>query len=227
MRQGKPKTAGQVGYNAFCETRQLYAGIFAEMMNSKEKCRVSLHSTRPTDWLDWNEELMQGPWNILFGRYPKTFESAYDFEESVRILQAATKRSVFSSFLSQNAVGRVSAKRVSLQRVIPFVGNSSKPFFVGRFERKNGKVVLEGHFTIHLFAKIFMSIWFGFVILGIVLTTYQVIAAGTGNWQLPFFDMGLFLAGFIFVLIGKWFARNDIAWLSRIISAALKSNQSS
>ncbi len=170
---------------------------------------------------------MQGPWNILFGRYPKTFESTYDFEESVRILQVATKRSVFSSFLSQNAVGRVSVERVSLQRVIPFVGNSFKPFFVGQFGRRNGKVVLEGHFTMHLFTKIFMSIWFGFVILGIVLTTYQVIAEGKGDWQLPFFEVGLFFAGFVLVLIGKWFARNDIAWLSRVISAALKSNQSS
>jgi len=170
---------------------------------------------------------MQGPWNILFGSYPKTFESSYDFEESVRVLKAATKRSVFSSFLSQNAVGRVSPERVSLQRVIPFVGNSFKPFFLGRFERKNGKVVLAGHFTMYLFTKIFMSIWFGFVILGIILATYQVIAEGKGNWQLPFFIAGLFLAGFVFVLIGKWFARNDMAWLSRVISAALKSNQTS
>ncbi len=170
---------------------------------------------------------MQRPWNILFGSYPKTFESSYDFEESVRILQAATKRSVFLSLFSQNAVGRVSAERVSLQRVIPFVGNSFKPFFVGRFERNNGKVVLEGHFTMHFLAKIFMSIWFGFIIFWIALATYQVITTGKGDWQLPFFGLGLFLAGLVFVLIGKWFARNDIAWLSRVITAALKSNQSS
>ena len=180
-----------------------------------------------TGVLDLNEELMKGPWNILFGSYPKTFESSYNVEESVRMLRAATKRSVFSSFLSQNAVGRVSAERVSLQRVIPLVGNSFKPFFVGQFERKNGRVLLEGHFTMHLFAKIFMSIWFGFVIFWIALATYQAIAEGKGNWHLPFFGLGLFLAGLVMVLIGKWFARNDMAWLSRVISAALKSNQTS
>jgi len=169
---------------------------------------------------------MQGPWNMLFGSYPKTFESSYDFEESVRLLKAATKRSIFSSFLSQNAVGRVSVERVSLQRVIPFVGNSFKPFFVGRFERKNGRVVLEGHFTLHFFTKIFMAFWFGFVIFWTAFATYQVIAEGKGDWKLPFFGAGLFLAGSGFVVIGKWFSRNDIAWLSRVITAALTSKQS-
>jgi hypothetical protein len=56
----------------------------------------------------------------------------------------------------QEAVGTVKSSCVSLQRVIPMVGNSFEPFFRGRFVEKTGKVILVGRFTMHWLVKAFM-----------------------------------------------------------------------
>jgi hypothetical protein len=84
---------------------------------------------------------------LIYGSTPVEFESSFGLHESVARIHAATVRSVFLSFHKQSAVGRVTEHRVSLQRVIPLVGNSFKPFFVGKFEIKNGHVVLIGRFN--------------------------------------------------------------------------------
>jgi hypothetical protein len=55
-------------------------------------------------------------------------------------LQAATRRSAFGVLGQQAAAGPVGESRVRLQRVIPMVGNSFKPFFLGRFEARDDGV---------------------------------------------------------------------------------------
>jgi hypothetical protein len=99
--------------------------------------------------------------DLLYGAVPAEFESAFDLDQSVRGLASATGRTIFSALLQQRAVGKVSASRVSLQRAIPFVGNSFKPFFIGSFQTSGHRVVLSGRFTTHWWTKAFMSVWFG------------------------------------------------------------------
>jgi hypothetical protein len=89
------------------------------------------------------------------------FASSYGLSESVERLKAATRRSVFSGLSKQEAVGAVKESRVSLQRVIPMVGNSFKPFYRGGFIERNGKVILVGRFTMHWVVKVFLAVWFG------------------------------------------------------------------
>src|SRR4051812_15954076 len=96
----------------------------------------------------------------IFASKPAEFESAFGVSESVSRLTAATKRSVFSAMGSQAAVGTVREDRVTLQRVIPVVGNSFKPFFIGQFVSRNGRVVLSGTFRMHWFTRVFMTLWF-------------------------------------------------------------------
>ena len=120
--------------------------------------------------------------------------------------------------LCPTAVGKVSEGSVRLQRVIPLVGNSFKPFFIGRFEARDGKVVLTGKFTMLLIVKVFMTFWIGVVAVfaGAVLLG-SLLPAGGNTWLLllqPFVMLG---AGLALVAAGKWFARNDAAWLSRVI----------
>jgi hypothetical protein len=92
---------------------------------------------------------------------PAEFRSAYRIAESVERLSAATKRSVFSALGETTAVGKVSEKVVRLQRVIPMMGNSFKPFFIGHFEVRGEETVLIGQFTNLPLVKVFMSFWFG------------------------------------------------------------------
>lgn len=159
---------------------------------------------------------------FVYGHQPARFKSDFNLSESVERLRAATTRSVFSSLDKQSASGTVNERRVSLQRFIPMMGNSFKPFFIGKFEIVNGRVVLTGRFTMIWITKAFMTLWFGFIVLWTLLATISVIKhPQSGQWSFPLFGVGMAVAGVALVKVGKWFARNDIAWLSQIIQTAL------
>jgi len=150
------------------------------------------------------------------------FESAYRMDESIERLKAASARSIFSSMGEQKAVGSVTRSGVSLQRVIPMVQNSFKPFFRGQFVERRGKVILTGRFTLHWAVKIFMAVWFSGVLLaclGIAAALLTGRATPNPSLLIPF---GMVIFGIVLVGSGRWFARNDVAWLSKVIQGALR-----
>jgi hypothetical protein len=161
---------------------------------------------------------------FLYGSASVEFGSPYSVDESVRRLSAATESSSFKALAKQAAVGAVTESRVTLQRSIPLIQNSFKPFFVGTFRRRDGGVILSGVFRMHRAVQIFMTFWFGFCLLWTVITTVAVLANPQNPPLLPFFGLGMIVFGVALVLIGKWLARNDIAWLSAVISKALPAN---
>jgi hypothetical protein len=152
------------------------------------------------------------------------FESAYGLAESVERLRAVTKRSVFYAMSQQQAVGKVTETRVSIQRVIPMVGNAFKPYFIGGFLASDGKVVLRGRFTMHWLAKLFFGAWFGVLGLITVLALVGLVAGRASNPQplaiVPA-TIGMLAFGLVLVKSGQWFSRKDPVWLSSIIGAAL------
>ncbi|MHB8258506.1 MAG: hypothetical protein ACYDHY_13640 [Acidiferrobacterales bacterium] len=151
---------------------------------------------------------------------PVEFESAYGLAESIERLKAVTQRSVFAVLVHPAAVGTVKASRVSLQRVIPMVGNSFKPCFVGRFEQRGSRVVLTGRFTMFWFVKLFLGFWFGFCALAIVASTLITVRSGR-NPMVALAAVGMLFAGAGVVRLGVWFSRKDQAWLSDVIRGAL------
>jgi len=154
---------------------------------------------------------------FIYGSTPAEFKSAFGLSESVARLQAATRRWAFGVLAQPAAAGLVSESRVRLQRVIPMVGNSFKPCFYGRFDERNGGVYLIGRFTMLAMVKIFMTVWLGTVLaFGITFAVIQ-----PGNWHMIIGALGMLGAGIALVGVGKWFARNDIAWLSNVIRGAL------
>lgn len=161
-------------------------------------------------------------YNFLYGSVPASFECAYSQEESVNRLSAVCTDSIFGTLARQTAYGSVKHSEVVLRRTIPFVRNSFKPVFVGKFEHMGSKTVLVGKFAMHGAVKVFLSFWFGFCILWTALVIGVSISKGLGKlWWFPFAGLGMFAAGTLLVGTGKWFARNDVAWLSNIISNAL------
>ena len=139
---------------------------------------------------------------------------------SIRRLRDHTK--TYSLFtMEQAAIGKVTAERVSLQRVIPFVQNSFKPFFIGSFVRQGDHVVLSGKYTMHGVTKAFLSFCFGFIVLWTCLATVPLVTGNVRTWWFPLAGIGMFTVTIGFVLLGKWFARNDVAWLSKRIQTAL------
>jgi hypothetical protein len=159
-------------------------------------------------------------WRLIFESTPVEFRSAFGLEESVERLRAATKRSVFSALSETAAVGKVSEKTVRLQRAIPLVGNSFKPFFMGRFRSSEGKITLVGRFTMLPVIKVFMGFWFGFLLL--ISLGFLFDANSRGRIPAILGPLAMIGAGVALLAFGKWLARNDIAWLSRVIEDALK-----
>lgn len=158
---------------------------------------------------------------VSFGSEPVEFVSAFGLEESVERLKAATRRSVFSALARQEAVGTVKSSLVSLQRAIPMVGNSFKPFFRGRFIEKDGKVVLAGRFTMHWLVKAFLLFWLACVLLFTLGSTVSFIAHPGKAAPSALFGLGMLAFAVALVALGRWFARNDRAWLSDVIQRAL------
>jgi hypothetical protein len=101
------------------------------------------------------------------------------------------------------------------------VRNSFKPFFRGRFVERNGNVVLTGRFMMSWFAKAFLAVWFVGVVYFTVLSSFLAATHPQKAIAAPLFGAALFVAGVALVWVGKWFARNDTAWLSAVISSAL------
>lgn len=161
---------------------------------------------------------------FLYGSIPARFESPYPASEATARLVAVVKPSVLSSFAGQCAVGTVTERKVRIQRVIPLVGNAWKPFFYGSFSAAGAGAVLEGAFKFSAFTRVFMSIWFGFVAFWTLLATATVLTKSPSDFWFPLFGVGMFGAGLAMVRAGKWFARNDVAWLTQIIVQALGAN---
>lgn len=158
--------------------------------------------------------------DLWIGSESVEFASSYGLADSVARLKAATRAWSLFNVSEQLAVGRVSESRVSLQRVIPMVGNSFKPIFVGRFEQRQDKVVLAGRFTLNTFVKIFMAFWFGFCALFVLLALLAGIRhPAAALAALP--GLGMFALGMGMTRLAAWFSRNDPAWLSGVIRAAL------
>src|ERR1700733_15636255 len=159
---------------------------------------------------------------LLYESTPAEFRSAYSVAESVERLRAATKRSTFAAIGEAAAVGKVSPDGVRLQRVPPMVRNSFKPFFVGRFESRDGVTLLTGRFGMSLFTKIFMTFWLAMVALfGVGFLVGSLSATASYPRQIVIGPFLMLIAGLGLVALGKWFARNDVAWLTGVIGRAL------
>lgn len=164
---------------------------------------------------------------FLYGSTAAEFNSSYGLEESVERLRAATGRPAFFPATREAAVGPVQGSSVRLKRSIPMISNPFKPFFYGRFEQRAGKVCLTGRFTMQPFVKMFISAWVG---LALAVGFMSVVANGDKSAEAIGADIGaavgMAVVGLAFVWLGKWFARNDIVWLSGVISGALDESRS-
>jgi hypothetical protein len=159
---------------------------------------------------------------FIYSSIPAEFKSVYGLSESVTRLRTATRRSAFGVLAQQAATGPVSESRVRLQRVIPMLGNSFKPFFFGRFETRGDCVYLTGRFTMLGLVKAFITFWLGCALAMAIASAATIVNKHGGDWLLALGSgLGMFGAGLAVVGFGKWLARNDVAWLSNTIRTAL------
>jgi hypothetical protein len=166
------------------------------------------------------------PLNFLYWRQKAEYSSKYSVPESI----ARLKNVVHSGFIPRAGVyGRVSESKVRLYRVIPFWANSFCPFFTGKFECTDGKVMLSGSYSMNAAVKVFMTIWFIAVLFAVLIEIASYLPAmATGKIGVQNLDplllvpLGLFVFGVVLVKSGQWFSRNDINYISNIIKGAIQ-----
>ena len=145
-------------------------------------------------------------------------------EQAIERLQTKVSKTSFSSLTNQGMAGTVGKENTKIQRVIPMVGNSFKPFLVGSFTSEDGKAILSGVFRFHRFVQAFMTFWFGFIILWVLIASIAVLSKPAEAWFIPLFGILMLGFGVGLVTLGKWFARNDKRWLKENISNAINQN---
>lgn len=141
----------------------------------------------------------------------------------MRQLRAASKRSVFAALAHPEAVGRVDAERVRLQRVIPMISNGFKPFFIGRFEQRADGVHLVGRFSLLPWIKVFLTAWLLLATAIGMLCGLTALRGGSGSAPALAASLLVPVLGFALAAGGRWLARGDVEWLSNVIRNALGS----
>ena len=162
----------------------------------------------------------------IYGGIPTEFESAFNIDESVERLSAASKWfAIYRPVLE----GDVSKHFVSLHKPYPLFAplfafdlrGGFEPYFKGEFSEVDGRVKLLGRFTLGLFPKAFATVWLGFVVLWMSVTMRSLFIGDPRTWWFPFAGVGMFALGVAYVMTAKWSARDDIRWLSDRIEDAL------
>lgn len=104
---------------------------------------------------------------LLFLSTPAKFQSQFSSEEAARRLKLNVMITALLTLFNASAVGRGTPDKLVLYWSRPFISNSFIPIFKGKFQVENGRTFLVGSFSMHLFVKIFMVIWFGAFLAGI------------------------------------------------------------
>ncbi|UNK41367.1 hypothetical protein MNO14_10280 [Luteimonas sp. S4-F44] len=151
------------------------------------------------------------------------FASACPPEVAVARLAAGVRRRGILPPREEVMIGRVTERRVVLERHVPRTRNAFEPVFVGRFQPAGTGSVLAGSFAMHWSVRAFLTFWFGFAVVWTGAVIAQGIAGTSRAWLLLPVGVVLGLIGAGLVAFGRSLAQTDIAWLSGRIAAALDS----
>ena len=71
------------------------------------------------------------------------------------------------------------------------------------------------------FSKVGTLLWLGIALCFEIMVCIGTLAGKASVWWAPLPGLGFFAAGVVVLKLGQWFARNDIVWLSNVITRAL------
>lgn len=165
--------------------------------------------------------MIRGLLALFHSTEPYEFRTRMSCDQAVASLRSVISGPVLTALTQEAIIGSVSKQKVVLQRRIPFVQNSFKPYFIGRFSSESGQTVLRGVFTMHWATKAFMTLWFGFGAIWVLLNLFSAMTNPVDTWFLPFAGLAVMSAGLVLVRFAKWLARNDQQRLLDVISKAL------
>ena len=154
---------------------------------------------------------------------PYKLEFDVPLDIAIERLSSKVKTFSFSSYKHQGMMGKVSKNGAMIFRNIPYLRNPFKPILFGSFEREGDKTIFFGSFRIHRFGKVFMTIWFGFFILSLLLSL-SLVTSDSKSWAGPFEDLVFIISGIGFIKFGKWFSAKDKDWILENLESAINCN---
>lgn len=156
---------------------------------------------------------------FLYGEEQWSHEFPLSAREAIQRLKPHVKATALQALTSQRLVGKASEEQVYLERAIPFVHNSFKPVFVGHIKKLGTGSRIEGIFRMNRAAQVFMTFWFGYCVFITLVDFSKVI---DGQSSLPLGGIVMIFLGALMVRLGRWFARNDQAWISSEVISAIE-----
>lgn len=156
---------------------------------------------------------------FLYGEEQWSHEFPLPAREAIQRLKPHVKATALQALTSQRLIEKTSEEQVSLERAIPFVHNSFKPVFVGRIKKLGTGSRIEGIFRMNRATQVFMTFWFGFCVFFTLVDFSKVV---DGQSSFPLGGIAMIFLGVLMVRLGRWFARNDQAWISSVVISAIE-----
>ena len=116
-------------------------------------------------------------------------------------------------------------------RTRKFYINSFAPLFYGKFSERAGGSSLAGDYRMHPLVRLFMVFWFTFLALfaaALVVVPARIpLYRESERWMLLASLGGLSVFGMLFIVIGKWLARNEKTVIHNFLKTALEAEDDS
>ena len=163
---------------------------------------------------------VKNAFKMLYGGEPAEFRSQFDLNTSIARLCAVVRDSEGWWRYEEGAFGRVLERDVRLRHGKARRGNDFAPVFRGWFESENGGVVLRGEFRMTISTRVFMTVYFG----ALLLLTLATLLAGLLveiDWWPPLTGVAMIGFGYGLVVSGYRFGIQDREWISDLITKAL------
>lgn len=150
------------------------------------------------------------PWryvkNLLFTETPFSVVSPLSPAEAERRLKDQCSRIAVPFLMSRRLIGQVANRTLHVGLHRPFVSNSFAPIFVGSIRRSNDQTCISGVFRLRGFVRIFMTIWFGFIIFwsafGIPSGIIMLIGGKIEGAMFVVVPFAMFGFGVVFLKVG-------------------------
>ena len=176
-------------------------------------------------WLIFGSGIRETVHTLLLSERSVQIRSPYSLVDAQNRLRPIVHRTVITTLLSRGLIGKIQERRVRLTIYRPLFANSFSPVFDASFEEADGATWLVGRFRLHRFVRVFLSIWFGGVVLiGALLVPFGIIGVLAGSLEAAVMVFGpLLMLGFGIALVklGSFFGAADERYILSKVNEAL------
>ncbi len=166
------------------------------------------------------------PFPAIWREVPAHFTVHGSSQKAAAALRARIRRSAISTPFSEACVGKVSDDSIRLRRYRPWLRNGMSPFLDARLVAECDGLGFVGVFRMTWYARIFLSVWFGAVLVFIpifaVAGLHVLFARGDALGALfGVAPLVMFLFGRLLLAWGEWMWVSDESYIRSFVLSQL------